>query len=250
MDYNKIVKRIVSWLREKVEGASRKGGVIGLSGGIDSSVSAALCKKAFGDKCLGLLLPCRSKPEDLEDAKKVAEHLGIKTIEVNLTPAFEALVYEFENESSAELEKNPAIFNIKPRLRMTALYYFAAKMNYLVIGTGNKSEIYMGYFTKYGDGGVDLEPIGDLTKTEIYKLAEILEIPKEIINRVPTAGLYDGQTDEGEMGITYGDLDYAIECIESGNTGDCDDELLGKVKSQMSKMEHKTKPPPILKLTR
>ena len=243
--YEEIAVKIVEWLKRNVAKAGKTGGVFGLSGGIDSAVTAALCKRAFGDNCLGLLMPCNSNPADLEDAKLVAEALGIKTRQVDLSGTFEAMLKDFSCGESEVDYNDPAVFNIKPRLRMTALYYFAQKHNYLVIGTGNKSEILMGYFTKYGDGGVDLEPIGDLTKTQVWKLAECLGIPKKIIDRVPTAGLFNGQTDEDEMGMKYQLLDKIIECLEKGETPDCKEGHFERVKSVIKKMEHKTKAPPV-----
>ncbi|MFN3966799.1 MAG: NAD(+) synthase, partial [Endomicrobiia bacterium] len=128
--------------------------------------------------------------------------------------------------------------NLKPRLRMLVLYYFANKLNYLVAGTGNKSEIMMGYFTKYGDGGVDILPIGDLLKKDVIQLARKLEIPERIINKKPSAGLWPGQTDEEEMGITYKKLDKILES-KSKNS---------KIENIIKKTEHKRKPPEICKL--
>ncbi len=247
-DYEEITTRITTWLNKKVYSAGKTGGVFGLSGGIDSAVTAALCKRAFGNNCLAVLMPCHSNPDDLNDAKLVAEHLGIKTVEVDLSTSFDAFYSAVAGEDAAKSGQDPAVFNIKPRLRMTTLYYFAQKNNYLVIGTGNKSEIVMGYFTKYGDGGVDVEPIGDLTKTQVKDIAAYLGIPRSIIDRVPTAGLYSGQTDETEMGMTYETLDKIIGCLEKGVIPPCNPDLYNKVKSIMIKMGHKTQAPPIYKI--
>jgi len=247
-DYNEISLRIISWLKKKIGVAGKTGGVFGLSGGIDSALTAALSKKAFGKNCLGVLMPCHSRPEDLADARLVAKHLGIETVEVDLSDTFDTFLAALNKTGEKEAPGNPAVFNIKPRLRMTTLYYYAQKYNYLVIGTGNKSEILMGYFTKYGDGGVDLEPIGDLTKTEVWEMAEFLEIPRVIIDRVPTAGLYPDQTDEGEMGMTYKDLDKIIKCLHKGVVPGCNNELLDKVKSTIRRMNHKTQAPPVFKI--
>lgn len=247
-DYEEIALRISAWLNKKIHSAGKTGGVFGLSGGIDSAVTAALCKRAFGDNCLAVLMPCHSSPDDLKDARLVAEHLGIETVEVDLSASFDAFYSAVSGDQEEKGGKDPAVFNIKPRLRMTTLYYFAQKKNYLVIGTGNKSEIVMGYFTKYGDGGVDVEPIGDLTKTQVREIAQHLGLPRSIIDRIPTAGLYSGQTDETEMGMTYEALDKIIACLEKGVVPQCDNKLYDKVKSVMRRMEHKTQAPPIYKI--
>lgn len=246
-NYEVIIDNIVNWMNEKVEYAGCTGGVVGLSGGIDSSVVAALCKKAFGDNCLGLIMPCHSLEADLEDAKLVAEHLGMKYELIDLTSTFDAMIKELDKDFDLNKQKTLEVMNLKPRLRMTTLYYYANKLNYFVIGTGNKSEILMGYFTKYGDGGVDLEPMGGITKTDVYEVARILGVPDKIIDRVPSAGLYNGQTDEEEMGITYKELDHIIECMEEGKLDGCDNEKVKLVESTIKKMKHKSNAPPLWK---
>jgi NAD+ synthase len=179
-----------------VEGAGAEGVVLGMSGGVDSSVVAVLAKKGLGDGVLGLILPCHSDPTDVEHAQRVATKFDIKTEYVDLTPIFGCLLKTLPPGGRL------AVGNLKPRLRMATLYYYANSRNYLVMGTGNKCELACGYFTKYGDGGVDILPLGDLLKTQVRKLACELGIPEEIITKPPSAGLWEGQTDEGEMGIT------------------------------------------------
>ncbi|MCK4307002.1 NAD(+) synthase, partial [candidate division WOR-3 bacterium] len=137
--------------------------------------------------------------------------------------------------------------NLKPRLRMLILYYFANKLNYLVAGTGNKSELTVGYFTKYGDGGVDILPLGGLLKTQVIELAKELKIPQKIIEKVPSADLWKGQTDEGELGISYAELDKIILAIESGNSETTDPMVLNKLRNLMQVSEHKRLPIPIFK---
>ena len=177
--------------------AKAKGIVMGLSGGVDSCVVAALAKKAVGrNRLLALILPCGSHVSDLADATAMARKFKIKTETIDLTGVYSNLLKILP--SAKGLAKN----NLKPRLRMLVLYYFANKLNYLVCGTGNKSELMVGYFTKHGDGGVDILPIGGLLKKQVRALAEELGIPGNIINKPPSAGLWHGQTDEGEMGIT------------------------------------------------
>lgn len=205
----KLSDKIVKWIKIKVRQAGAKGCVVGLSGGIDSAVVALLCKRAFPQNTLGVFMPCHSLEQDLAIGQKFAKRSKLKTKLVDLTPVFDQLFLNIEGKEYIN-QKDLACANIKPRLRMATLYYMANKHNYLVIGTGNKSELTMGYFTKYGDGGVDLLPLGNLLKTQVRKLAKELNVLQEIIDRPPSAGLWHGQTDEGEMGITYSELDRII----------------------------------------
>ncbi len=238
----KLADRISAWIREKVEEAGAQGVVVGMSGGVDSSTVAVLAKRAMGHGMLGLIMPCHSDPTDVKHARLVAEKFGIETEYVDLTPVFDRLVEALPPGDRV------ARGNIKPRLRMTVLYYFANSRNYLVVGSGNKSEIMVGYFTKYGDGGVDILPIGDLLKTQVRELAWELGIPEEIIAKPPSAGLWEGQTDEGEMGITYEELDAIIRAIEAGDTSRCDKKALEKVRRMMAASAHKRAPIPICKI--
>lgn len=237
-----IADRISLWIRGRVEETGAEGVVGGMSGGIDSSTVAVLAKRAMGDKMLGLIMPCHSNPTTAEDARLVAARFGIKTEEVNLSPIFDLFVGTLPPG-----DKIP-VGNLKPRLRMATLYYFANSLNYLVAGTGNKSELMVGYFTKYGDGGVDILPIGDLLKTQVREVARELGIPEEIIAKPPSAGLWEGQTDEGEMGITYEELDKILLAIESGDTSNCDPEALKRVRGMIAASEHKRKPIPICRI--
>ncbi|MHC1587128.1 MAG: NAD(+) synthase, partial [Candidatus Syntropharchaeia archaeon] len=150
------------------------------------------------------------------------------------------LFFQLEGREYAG-ERDLASANVKPRLRMTTLYYFANKMNYLVAGTGNKSELSIGYFTKYGDGGVDILPIGHLLKTEVRELAKKLGIPEKIIKKIPSAGLWEGQTDEGEIGMSYESLDRILSSINSIKEG----KEVERVKEMIKKAKHKRKPPEI-----
>ncbi len=202
-------KRIVLWIEKQVSQAQAKGVVLGLSGGLDSCVTAALAKEALGAKnVLGLLLPCHSQKQDSEDAKSFARKFKIKTKVVDLSGVYDNLIKVLPSADRM------AQANLRPRLRMIVLYYFARKYRYLVCGTSNKSELMSGYFTKFGDGASDILPIGNLLKTQVRKLAQELNIPQGIIDKAPTAGLWPGQTDEGEMGITYLDLDDILSRLE------------------------------------
>ena len=233
---------ISEWIRERVEEAGAEGIVLGLSGGVDSALTAALAKKALGDRVLGLLMPCHSDPTDLEHARLVADRFDIETEYVDLGPAFDSLMASLPRGSDL------AVANLKPRLRMATLYYFANSRNYLVAGTGNKSEITVGYFTKYGDGGADILPLGGLLKTQVRELAHELGVPEEILAKPASAGLWAGQTDEGEMGITYDELDRTITAIEKGDTSGCDEATLERIKAMRAASEHKRLPIPICKI--
>ena len=239
VDYGEIETKIVAWLRDKIEGAGAKGCVLGLSGGLDSAVVAALAKKACPDSTLAAILPVESSPEDVADAWLVARCLGLETVEINLDQAYRALLATLGAEDGAG---DLAAANIKPRLRMAAWYYLAAKHGYLVVGTGNKSEIVTGFFTKHGDAGVDLEPIGSLVKTQVWELARHLGLPEKIIAKRPSAGLWPGQDDEDELGFSYRQLD---EYILSGTT---DQEAAEKIERAIRRSRHKQEMPPICPL--
>ena len=233
--------QIAQWLRQQLAAAGADGFVVGLSGGVDSATSAALGVRAAGpEQVLGVLMPCHSQPEDGRLAQKVADAFGIPTVTVDLTPVYDALT------AALPPSDHPlAAANIKPRLRMITLYYLAQSRSYLVLGSGNRTELAVGYYTKYGDGGVDLLPLGGLYKTQVWELARELGVPQEVIDRPPTAGLWPGQTDEGEMGITYRELDRVLQAIEAGNTAQIDPATLRKVQEMIARSAHKRAMPPI-----
>ncbi|MFQ6016354.1 MAG: NAD+ synthase [Anaerolineae bacterium] len=224
---------ISQWIKKEVVEAKARGVVVGLSGGVDSSTVAVLAKRALGEGVLGLLMPCYSNPGDLEHARLVAEQFNIRTEYVDLTPVFDQFTKILPPGNRI------ARGNLKPRLRMITLYYFANRENYLVAGTGNKSELMVGYFTKYGDGGVDILPLGNLLKTQVRELARELGIPQAIIDKPPSAGLWDGQTDEGELGITYVELDRTLNAIETGQIQECDPKTRAQVQDMITRSEHK-----------
>jgi NAD+ synthase len=239
---NEIAK-IVAWLHDYVDQAGANGYVVGLSGGIDSACTAVLCQRAAGDAVLGVLMPCHSVSDDVEMARLVTDTFGLRTVTVDLATTYDALLLAIPSAVSSM-----ASANLKPRLRMATLYTLAQTHGYLVAGTGNKSELAVGYFTKYGDGGVDVEPLGDLYKWQVCRLAGELGIPQSIIDRPPSAGLWAGQTDEGEMGISYDELDSVLTAIETGQTGIVDPALLVKVQRMIGASAHKRTPPPICRL--
>lgn len=230
------VERLTDWIRAQVADAGRVAAVVGLSGGIDSATVAALAKRALGDEAYGVIMPCDSDPADAEDARHVAETIGMSYRSVDLGPVLQVL-----REQLALPPNLPrlAVANLKPRLRMITLYAEAAAKNALVLGTGNRSELEIGYFTKYGDGGVDLLPIGGYLKHEVRALARELGVPARIIDRQPSAGLWEGQTDESEMGMTYQELDTYLA------TGDGSPVIAGLVETMRKASQHKRSLPPI-----
>ncbi|WP_027339252.1 NAD+ synthase [Halonatronum saccharophilum] len=234
-DYKKVTEQLVLWIRDKINEAGCDGAVVGLSGGVDSSVTALLCKRAVPDKTLGVIMPCRSNPQDKEDAQLLASAFDIEYKFINLEETYLTLL----NSLGVSSEDGLAVANIKPRLRMTTLYYYAASCNSLVVGTDNKSELKLGYFTKFGDGGIDLAPLGDLVKSEVREIAKVLGVPDKIIEKAPSAGLWDGQTDESELGISYDQVDEYIL------TGKGEKKVKDVVDSLATKNEHKLKLPPI-----
>ncbi len=228
-----LASRIVLWVRDVVSRASSKGVVFGMSGGIDSSVVAVLCKHACPDACLGLIMPCHSNPTDKQHAELVARKFGVQYEVVVLDGVFDIFVNSLPPLEGDSSSNRVAIANIKPRLRMVTLYYFANRLNYLVVGASNRSELSVGYFTKYGDGGVDIMPLGNLVKAQVRELARYLSIPQEIIDKPPSAGLWEGQTDEGEMGITYEALDRYL------TSGQAEEEVKRRIDYMAAKSLHK-----------
>ena len=207
IDLEKTKSDIVEFIKSKVAQANAGGVAIGLSGGIDSTLVAYLACEALGsENVFGIIMPSTTTPtEDKIHGIKIAQHLGIDYKEI----AIDSILNEFL--SVTQLDDNDlAIGNLKARIRMSLLYYYANFRNYLVIGTGNRSEILIGYFTKHGDGACDMEPIGDLYKSEVFKLSEYLDISTEILNKPPRAGLWDNQTDEDEIGMSYNLLDRIL----------------------------------------
>jgi NAD+ synthase len=211
------VNEIVRWLQQRLTAANARGFVVGLSGGIDSAVVARLCQLAMPEHVAAVILPCGSDPRDEADAVLVADTFDLAPIRIDLEAAFDTLVSEVRGSldeiaariGSAANDENEriALANVRPRLRMATLYFIANSLGYLVAGTGNRSELTIGYFTKHGDGGVDILPIGHLLKSEVRTLATQLGVPQAIIDKTPSAGLWLGQTDEAEMGFSYTELE-------------------------------------------
>jgi NAD+ synthase len=215
---------IARWMRQQLSASASRGFVVGLSGGIDSAVVARLAQLAAPGHVVAAILPCQSNPADEEDARLVATEFSMTIVRIDLGPSYDLLAAAAEDVVSAlppqmrgvvPAHDDPAgrlrLANIKPRLRMTTLYFIANSLHYLVAGTGNRCELAIGYYTKHGDGGVDLLPIGRLLKSEVRALARDLRIPTAIIDKAPSAGLWAGQSDENEMGFSYADLERYLE---------------------------------------
>ncbi len=243
MEWEKVTDTICNFIERYIKESNADGVVVGLSGGVDSSTVAFLCVRALGkERVLGLVMPevGITAEEDIRDAIDIAERLGIeyKTVEINeIVNLFKEKLGEGGKLAEA---------NLKPRIRMIINYYHANRMNRLVAGTGNKSELMIGYFTKYGDGGVDFLPIGDLYKTEVLELARYLGVPEKIIRKKPTAGLWIGQTDEDEIGMSYTELDKILEAIEKGEKRN--DEKFERVRYLIRISKHKREMPPVAKV--
>jgi NAD+ synthase len=225
----KGAQEIAEWLRQRATAAGARGLVVGLSGGIDSAVVVRLCQMATPGQVLGVMMPAHSDPQDEADARLVAEHFGVPVAKVDLERPYEQFIGVLRealasipaemvegSTPAGDIKARVPLANVKPRMRMSTLYFIANSLNYLVVGTGNRSELVIGYFTKYGDGGVDVLPLGSLLKSEVRKLAKELGVPQPIIDKPPSAGLWMGQTDEDEMGFTYAELErYLIDGPDS-----------------------------------
>ena len=218
---------LVKWIQKQVTIAGFKGVVVGISGGIDSAVVAALAKRAFPQTALGLIMPIETMGQDFDDAQKIANEININIKKIDLTNSFVTI----KNELG--VTKKLAVANIKPRLRMVALYAFAQEKNMLVLGTDNAAEWLLGYFTKYGDGGADLLPIVHLTKGEVRMLAKALKLPRFVLQKRPSAGLWPNQIDEAELGLSYNDVDAYIRGKKVNS------QVILKIKAYESKTSHK-----------
>src|SRR5215207_5366564 len=261
IDYASLADDIAGWLRFQMDqvGASRL--VLGLSGGIDSAVVCALSTMAAGpSRVIAAIMPIHSRSDDIRDAELVASTFEVIPRAIDLVPAHDALIAAMPDEGAAGLEdanvdpirqsmrRQLALANVKPRLRMTSLYYLANRYNGLVVGTGNKTELAIGYFTKYGDGGVDLLPLGDLDKTAVRGLARELGVPERVISKAPSAGLWEGQTDETEIGVTYDQLDRALASISNDERNESiDPATMDLISALVAASEHKRRAIPVFR---
>jgi len=257
MHVEKVADYIVAWLKDYATNAKMKGFVIGISGGIDSAVTSTLCAKT-GLKLLCLEMPIHQEQNQEDRAARHISWLGknfdkVEKQPVDLTPVFDSFVNAVPDVVNEE-NRFMSLANTRARLRMTTLYYFAALNGYLVAGTGNKVEDFgVGFYTKYGDGGVDLSPIADLVKTEVYELAAYLGVNDEILKAAPTDGLWgDDRTDEDQIGASYPELEWAMKMQELGKmvedfTGR--EKQVYKIYVRLNTMnQHKMNPIPICKI--
>lgn len=231
-NYAEETEKRVQFIRQALSEAHADGILFGNSGGKDSALVGILCKMAC-ENTEGIIMPCSSKRNftiDKDDGMEVADQFQIKTRMVDLTAQKELLM---QTLSGVAKLNDAAIGNIAPRLRMITLYAVAASENRLVAGTGNASEFYMGYFTKWGDGAYDLNPIADLTATEVFEFLRYLKAPESIITKAPSAGLFEGQTDEEDMGVTYAAIDRYIQ------TGEANEQDKAIIDRYHGRSEHK-----------
>lgn len=248
-----LANRVSTWLKDRIAEAGADRFVFGLSGGIDSAVVCGLCARAVGPaRVLPIIMPSSSLAQDAVEAQKVAGAFGVKAVTIDLTGVAEAVfsampgetelyeqVLEADVPEGSEARLQLARANVRPRSRMITNYYLANLSRGIVVGTGNKTEYLIGYFTKWGDGGIDIAPLIDLYKYEVRAVARAIGVPDSVINRPPSAGLWEGQTDESEIGISYADLDKTLLAIEHGDTTHIDPALLAKVQRKISTSEHK-----------
>jgi NAD+ synthase len=256
--------KLVKWLQERVEESNVSGVVFGLSGGIDSAVVCGLAAEALGpNRCMGLIMPIESIDEDAQLAQQVADEFRVPALMLDLKSPFQTLLGTLTEQRERAMRVvghggDPAKVtapivtesvdalaraNLKPRLRMISLYYYANLLGYMVVGTGNRDEFVVGYFTKYGDGGADIFPLANMVKGEVRALAREIGVPAAVIDRPPSAGLWAGQTDEGELGFTYDQLDaYLID----GSSGDA--QVDAKIKERERLSVHKVNPAPLAPL--
>lgn len=238
------IKHVVTWLQQQVSEAKADGLVVGLSGGVDSAVVSFLIKEACPDHSLAAIMPCHSQREDVDDALKVVEACRIDYVVIDLSASHHSLLSTVRERLAGRGQQTPerertVDGNLRARLRMATLYAIAGRLNYLVAGTDNLAEWYTGYFTKYGDGGVDLLPIARLPKREVYRWAKYFGVPSSILQKKPSAGLWEGQEDETEMGISYDRID---DYLTGKSIPEKDRRRLEVLHRQTA---HKRRPPPM-----
>ena len=247
IDCDSVLEKIEGFIRDRIASAGRNCAVVGLSGGVDSTVTAYLCCRVLGrEKVRGIILPYKgSHPDSIAPAEGVVEKLGIQSSSIDITGAVDACADHCTDPD--RVRKG----NIIARVRMIFLYDQAHLHDGLVVGTTNKTELLLGYLTKYGDGGVDIEPLAGLYKTQVWQLAGHLGVSEDIIEKPPTADLWEGQTDEGELGFTYRDVDRLFHALyEEGLRGEglrargFSPDFIEAVRAKVSASSHKRNAPP------
>ncbi|MHA2246377.1 MAG: NAD+ synthase [Candidatus Hodarchaeales archaeon] len=254
IDASHTIKLVEDFIKIRVSEAGAKGVVVGLSGGIDSAVVVSIAVRALDPKKVFVLfLPCDTTPNsDIQDVQSLCSQLSVELTIINIQKLINIYSEEIqEKEDPLLLEW----MNFKPRVRQSILYFFANRLNYLTCGAGNKSELMIGYFTKFGDGAVDILPIGDVYKTNVFQLGKYLNVPENILSKAPSAGLWEGQTDEAEIGMSYLKLDSILYGLERFQTeSEVADYLqipvaeVKEVRTKLYQSEHKRRGPLIFKL--
>ncbi len=227
MEDFKYYDYLVDWLKQEVEKTGSKGVIIGISGGIDSALVATIGKDAFPNDSFGVIMPISNRINDQKDGIELCEKIELDYTIVELKTEYESM------STKLKLSNDLSKANLQARLRMSTLYALAQEKNYLVLGTDNYAEYYLGYFTKYGDGGCDLLPIVQLHKSEVFKISKLLNLPNSIINKAPSAGLWDNQEDEKELGFTYNQFESFIKNKK------VDQDVVDKIIKQHKNTQHK-----------
>ncbi|MBE0523308.1 MAG: NAD+ synthase [Methanosarcinales archaeon] len=252
-DPEKTCKKITHFIRSYSKQSGTKGAVIGMSGGIDSTLTTYLTVKALGrENVLGVIMPEKSSTtaHDILDATEVGDILRIEYSVVEIANILDSFLYSIPEVLDSEIV---ATGNLKARIRMCILYYYANIMKCMVVGTSNRTELLLGYFTKFGDGGVDIEPMGNLYKTQVRKMADYLKVPKHIIDKPPSAGLWAGQTDENELGLSYEQIDNVFSELLDKNASKeyvinrygIEVEVINSLIKRIENNRHKSKMAPI-----
>lgn len=235
------VNLIIKWIKDYVKNSGARGVIIGNSGGKDSAVVIGLCTKALGSKnVLALALPCSSSLADFEDAKLVADTFGVKMLAIDLTSTYKTLLSSIEKATQEQIPNFSSI-NIRPRLRMTTLYAIGQAKGYLVAGTGNLCETFVGYTTKWGDNASDFNPLAEFSVREVLEIGKIIGVPSKILEKAPNDGLGSG-TDEAKLGVTYSQIEEYIKNRTCGNT--TADSIIEKLHKQT---QHKRDKIPVYK---
>lgn len=241
------VKHIVRFIKESVKKADAKGVVVGLSGGLDSAVVTKLAADAIGpENVLNVFMPSRATPhKDYKLTMDLCDDWGTEYRIADIQPTVDALAAVLQSDEGEHTERG----NISARIRMTVLYNLARKYGYIVAGTSNQSELMTGYFTKFGDGASDIIPLANVYKMQVRQIAKIIGIPDEIVDRPPSAGFWEDQTDEEEMGISYTELDLILYNFEMDSTDkdiaktmDIPIEVVAGIREQVKSTEHKRMP--------